>query len=49
MVKENSEESETVDEYKEEIRQFCIDQLLATEMQDVFMDQIEAKKYPEAR
>ena len=46
-VKENSEESETVDEYKEEIRQFCIDQLLATEMQDVFMDQIEAKKYPE--
>ena len=29
-VKENSEESETVDEYKEEIRQFCIDQLLAT-------------------
>lgn len=46
-VKENSEESETVDEYKEEIRQFCLDQLLATEMQDVFMDQIEAKKYPE--
>lgn len=46
-VKENSDKSETVDEYKEEIRQFCVDQLLATEMQDVFMEQIEVKKYPE--
>lgn len=46
-VKENSEESETVDEYKEEIRQFCVDQLLATEMQNVFMAQVEAKKYPD--
>lgn len=46
-VKENSEESETTEEYREEIRQFCVDQKLAQEMQDVFMDQIEVEKYPE--
>lgn len=46
-VEENSEESETVDEYKEEIRQFCVEQKLATEMQDAFMELIEAEKYPE--
>lgn len=46
-VKENSEDSETVDEYREEIRKFCVEQKLATEMQDAFMEQIEAEKYPE--
>lgn len=46
-VQENSDESETVDEYKEEIRDFCVDQQLATEMQDAFLTQVEAKKYPE--
>lgn len=46
-VRENSEESETVDEYREEIRQVCVEQKLAEEMQDAFMAQIEVKKYPE--
>lgn len=46
-VKENSEESDTVDEYKEEVRQFCVDQKLAEEMQDAFLEQVVADKYPE--
>lgn len=46
-VKENSEESDTVDEYREEIRQYYVDQRLAEEMQDVFLEQIEVEKYPE--
>lgn len=31
-VQENSDKSDTVDEYKEEIRDYCVDQQLATEM-----------------
>lgn len=46
-VQENSDKSDTVDEYKEEIRDYCVDQQLATEMQDAFLAQVEAKKYPE--
>lgn len=46
-VKENSEKSKTVDEYREEIRQVCVEQKLADEMQDALLAQIEVKKYPE--
>ena len=46
-VQENSDESETVDEYKDEIRDYCVDQLLATEMQDAFLTHVEAKAYPD--
>lgn len=45
-VKENSEESDTVKEYKEEIRQVCVEQKLASEMKDAFVQQVEAEKYP---
>ena len=53
-VKENSEESETVDEYREEIRsaleeeqQENVDSELASSVQSALLEKIEIKGYPE--
>lgn len=53
-VKENSEESETVDEYKKEIRkqleeenQGTVDTELQDSVMEVFLENVEVKEYPE--
>lgn len=55
-VKENSDKSETVDEYKEEIRSqieentnASVESELESSVQSALMDNVEVKKYPEDR